>query len=173
MNESKSNAQKINALKSEIQMLMRLLRADQSNQRLTKLSSVQKADADLKTRIITGLNEDQKNKLVPLYGKLRNQLIAHFEKNPKDIRCPITEWLWVLKELNALPSGYYLMIAKNDNAIYRWSNRLGEWEGFDTQDAVKELKGLKQRLEKLTKAKQKAQEFNVDNLTDIFDGKVM
>lgn len=172
--DSKLNTQRTNSVKEDIAMLVRLLRADRDYRRIRGLTPEQKADNELERRILMSMTDRQKDGFVPLYERTRSQLVDYFTKNKGAVRCPITEWVWVLKELNVNPTRPHILIAQADNALHRWRNKTGEWEEFETHKAALQLKELKKKLNALLqhKEKEKAPEEFKGDILEVFDGKL-
>jgi hypothetical protein len=100
------------------------------NKKLRAMPPKDRATAEIKDRILNGLNEEQKNSFTPFYEPLHKKLAEYFERNPKMPRCPMNNWIKVIKEMKIISTSFFALVARNDGAVERWANFTGEWENF-------------------------------------------
>jgi len=110
-----------------------LVEVDYFNKKRVKMGPEERAKYELKTRIIHGLTERQKEKLAKVEDKLLKLLEKYFKKHKDMPSCPFPYWRRFIQF--ALGNGnkasiYYKMIVKDDGAAERWKARKAEWYDF-------------------------------------------
>jgi len=100
------------------------------NLNLLKKNPADRAEHEIQTRIVNGLNEMEKDNLTVIYEKLHSYITKYFEKNPEEPVCPFKYWGGVIKKYvvkkEQLPQ-FFKLITTNDAAVWRWKNKKGEW----------------------------------------------
>jgi hypothetical protein len=103
---------------------------DRCNRKLQGLSPEDRATAEIKDRILNGLDEKQQESFIPLYESTHGLFVRYFTKNPGMPRCPLENWVKILKSLKIRPTGFFAVVVRNDGAIEGWLHSTGEWGGF-------------------------------------------
>jgi hypothetical protein len=144
-------------------ILKNMISVNKTNSRLLQGTPEQRTDMEINDRIMRGLRDEDKDRLIPYYAELR-AIILDFFNNHNYPRCPYDNYAHILKIICPRPNLFFSMVVQNDGAINRWMNKTGEWFKFNESEVLKELENLNNNAPSKDNSKP---DYN------IFDGKVV
>lgn len=154
---------------SEMRILNNLIEMNKEYIFLKDLDTVTKAKKEIKDRIRPGVYGKNKEKLESIKEELFKVIAEYLHENKYHSRCPFEVYAPILRTHGFTTNKVFEMMVKNDGALQRWREKIGEWEGFNEDQALKKIKYLKDRISEYKEYKKK-KESNTDSYINAFGG---